>query len=406
MKTKMAEDTMVIAKYDYTAQDQQELNIKKNEKLLLLDDSKSWWLVQNTRSQSGFVPSNYVKKIKPSIFSSIKNTLGRKKNTEGRSLSSPSVTIKASHSDTSEQGSISSETQFCETTPAVVKYGYKPLQPDELGLVKGERIMVIEKSSDGWWKGKRSNGEIGWFPSNYVMEESEDPDMSTYAMPADSSMSDTSGLPVLDVVVTLYQFTRGNDNEELSFDKDERLEIIDRPANDPEWWKARNAQGEVGLVPRNYVQVVTNSHFENYNGSMPQSHSGSTVSGGHSSTASADGETYRKRHFNIAGPFASKDWFYGRVTRHDCDDMLNQYAGNGDFVIRESESNAGDYTVTLKAPNRNKHFRVASKDGNFCIGQQTFATLDELVDHYKRHPIYRHDSEKLYLVKAFIHPEC
>lgn len=62
----------VIAKYDYAAQGAQELDLRKNERYLLLDDSKHWWRVQNTRGQSGYVPSNYVKKEKPSLFDSIK----------------------------------------------------------------------------------------------------------------------------------------------------------------------------------------------------------------------------------------------------------------------------------------------------------------------------------------------
>lgn len=39
----------------------------------------------------------------------------------------------------------------------------------------------------------------------------------------------------------------------------------------------------------------------------------------------------------------------------------------------------------------------------FCIGQQLFDTLDDLVDHYTKHPIYRHGSEKLYLIRPFAH---
>ena len=38
-----------------------------------------------------------------------------------------------------------------------------------------------------------------------------------------------------------------------------RLEIIGKPTEDPEWWKARNERGVVGLVPRNYVQVIDDS---------------------------------------------------------------------------------------------------------------------------------------------------
>lgn len=58
----------VIAKYDYTAQGAQELDLKKNDRYLLLDDSKHWWRVQNSRGYSGYVPSNYVKREKPSLF--------------------------------------------------------------------------------------------------------------------------------------------------------------------------------------------------------------------------------------------------------------------------------------------------------------------------------------------------
>lgn len=39
----------VVAKYDYSAQGAQELDLRKNERYLLIDDSKHWWRVQNTR---------------------------------------------------------------------------------------------------------------------------------------------------------------------------------------------------------------------------------------------------------------------------------------------------------------------------------------------------------------------
>ena len=58
----------VFAKYDYTAQGNQELDMRRNERLVLIDDSKHWWRVQNSRMQTGYVPSNYVRKEKPSIF--------------------------------------------------------------------------------------------------------------------------------------------------------------------------------------------------------------------------------------------------------------------------------------------------------------------------------------------------
>lgn len=60
----------------------------------------------------------------------------------------------------------------------------------------------------------------------------------------------------------------------------------------------------------------------------------------------------------------------------------------------------GDYSVSLKAPGRNKHFRVHVEGALYCIGQRKFHTLDQLVDHYQRAPIYTNkQGEKLFLVR-------
>lgn len=80
---KMTDEVIVIAKFDYMAQQDQELDIKKNERLWLLDDSKSWWRVRNATNKTGFVPSNYVERKnsarKASIVKNLKDTLGKKK---------------------------------------------------------------------------------------------------------------------------------------------------------------------------------------------------------------------------------------------------------------------------------------------------------------------------------------
>ena len=106
---------------------------------------------------------------------------------------------------------------------AIVKYNYQAQQLDELSLVKGSRVMILEKSGDGWWRGQYGN-KIGWFPSNYTQEEIDDP--HTYCVAEN----------VLDIMVALYPFKAQNDTE-LSFAKGDRLEILDRPSSDPEWFK-------------------------------------------------------------------------------------------------------------------------------------------------------------------------
>lgn len=78
----MTEEVIVVAKWDYTAQQDQELDIRKNERLYLLDDSKTWWRVRNASNQTGYVPSNYVERKnslkKGSLVKNIKDTLGKR----------------------------------------------------------------------------------------------------------------------------------------------------------------------------------------------------------------------------------------------------------------------------------------------------------------------------------------
>ncbi len=344
---KMSEEVYVVAKYDYQAQDSQELDIRKNEKLLLLDDTKHWWKVQNTNHQSGFVPSNFVKKAKPSILTSLKNTLGRRKGSDTRLALGPSAHGAVKNGDSGDAGCFTDQT--CDANPRIAKYAYQAQQADEISLEKGERVMVLEKSSDGWWKGRKENNEMGWFPSNYV--DMEDPDQRTYANPPDSSGSlSTTMCHKVETVVTLYPYVSCN-SEELSFEKDETLEIVEKPPIDPDWWKARNQKGEVGLVPRNYVQTLsTDSGFQQ---TTPESQSNSSLSGqsqGASSRTPSGGTSggIIKTRLNLSGPFADKTWYYGNITRAECEHMLNTCARDGDFIIRDSESNVSTILLPIQ----------------------------------------------------------
>jgi len=77
----MTEEVIVVATITSLAQQEQELDIRKNEWLHLLDDSKTWWRVHNGANQTGYVPSNYVERKnslkKASLVKNIKDTLGR-----------------------------------------------------------------------------------------------------------------------------------------------------------------------------------------------------------------------------------------------------------------------------------------------------------------------------------------
>lgn len=59
--------------------------------------------------------------------------------------------------------------------------------------------------------------------------------------------------------------------------------------------------------------------------------------------------------------------------------------------------------MSMKAPDKIKHFRVLYEDGNFHIGRRSFRTFEELIEHYKRNAINFSDEagNKLFLVKPF-----
>ncbi|KAL3990152.1 SH3 domain family protein [Acanthocheilonema viteae] len=414
----MSDDVFVVVKYDYNAQEEGELTIKKNERLKLIDDTKNWWKVVNEEGVIGFVPSNYVRK--ESFVEKAKGTIkgfGKtrlKSKTADFNQASSSELIINRPALAAVSGNSSFENGFSRSvkvggvmSQAVAKYSYEPQREDELRLCKGDVVTVLEKSSDGWWKGK-CREQMGWFPSNYIDESPS----NTFSTPK-SNVEMGNGfnklhnghiiLPlqrVIEVVVALYSFEAQN-AEELSFYKGERLEIIDHPAHDPEWWKARNEKGCTGLVPTNYIEVVDSNPDPNANHFVS-----STSERRLKASSSNNGITPTIRNGSssrLTGPYANQPWYYGRLTRDETDALLNARGVDGDYLVRDSESNPGDYSISLKAAGRNKHFWVQVDVANksFKIGTRTFVTMDDLLKHYMASPIYTNDktSERLFLIK-------
>lgn len=149
--------------------------------------------------------------------------------------------------------------------------------------------------------------------------------------------------------VALYSFTSNND-QELSFEKGDRLEIVDRPASDPDWYKARNNQGQVGLVPRNYLQELNDYLATPYRSGSAGNGNGNSNNAASNGANSAGGDSMERRNEGNNKPsqssqpierpnLAGKSWYYGAITRSQCDTVLNGHGHDGDFLIRDSETN-------------------------------------------------------------------
>ena len=304
------ESPVVVAIYDYRAQDETELTISKNEKLVVLDDTQNWWKVKNQKQMAGYVPSNYVKRKdsekgdKKNIIEHLKNKMGGKGGKDKQSGAGGNIV-----NDTKVLGKSGSKIlSIC-----IAKFNYTALRDDELSLRKGDKILVTEKENDGWWRGEH-NGKSGWFPYNYVEAfENESAPPSEYALPSDVVFNGSSD-SIICKVRTLYPFN-SQSSEELSFEKDELLDIIEKPKDDPDWWKARTATGVIGLVPRNYVEEI--EVYQPDEGDSPSVDSQESLPGHN---------------------FANEDWFHGTISRVECEKLLRNYADNGEYLVRESES--------------------------------------------------------------------
>uniref|UniRef100_A0A914HMH7 Uncharacterized protein n=1 Tax=Globodera rostochiensis TaxID=31243 RepID=A0A914HMH7_GLORO len=372
-------DEYIVAKFDYQAQEEQELSLTKNERLKLLDDSKPWWKALNARGEIGFVPSNYLRK----------ESIGEKDKENLRSLSATN-----NHSNGQEK---------MVDSVAVVLFDYVPQRDDELSLRRGGRLRVLDKSSDGWWKGEEEGGlRRGWFPSNYVREEADNEE-ELPDTPEGTTATQRQQKPpnkILEIVLCLYSFEAQNP-QELSFTKHERLDILEHPVDDPEWWMARNQYGKTGLVPTNYIEVneqnPPRSAFDSPGGNVPMLAPSSSIS---PTPPSPQPSSYIGGD-QLAGPYARQPWYYGHITREQADTLLRTRGVEGDFLVRESESKPGDFSISLKDSAKNKHFWVQydATSTQFIIGNRRFESMEKLILNYMSSPIFSDGIVNLFLRK-------
>ncbi|XP_046869890.1 tyrosine-protein kinase Lck [Hypomesus transpacificus] len=155
----------------------------------------------------------------------------------------------------------------------------------------------------------------------------------------------TSPLPD-DLMIAIYSY-EPNHSEDLGFDKGERLRILNK--NDPEWYLAESLiTGQRGYIPHNFVASLNTMETE--------------------------------------------PWFFKNLTRNDAMRLLLA-PGNtqGSFLIRESETAKGSYSLSVRDLDHNqgetvKHYRIRNLDegGFYITAKISFSSLKELVQHHMR----------------------
>ncbi|XP_028133318.2 uncharacterized protein LOC114328625 isoform X1 [Diabrotica virgifera virgifera] len=200
-----AHEGQARAKYNFVAQTHLELSLAKGELVVITRKVDENWYEGKIGGRKGIFPANYVEVLidpqtpptsntkpvaSPAAHSLLlngsaggKESMGTHSYTPNISSSQlgPSYHAKPVHvlnngsigsSHTSRNAALNQalhiETQN-EPTPYRAMYKYKPQNEDELELLEGDTVYVLEKCDDGWYVGSSERtGAFGTFPGNYV----------------------------------------------------------------------------------------------------------------------------------------------------------------------------------------------------------------------------------------------
>lgn len=78
---------------------------------------------------------------------------------------------------------------------------------------------------------------------------------------------------------------------------------------------------------------------------------------------------------------------------------------DGSYLLRDSLSSPGEFTLSVRAKNSVKHFPVRWNGTEFSFGFGRFSTVQELIEHFESKPVIGGESGVLTLLK-FPYPRC
>ncbi|PKU31766.1 hypothetical protein llap_17930 [Limosa lapponica baueri] len=77
-------------------------------------------------------------------------------------------------------------------------------------------------------------------------------------------------------------------------------------------------------------------------------------------------------------------WYAGRISRQLAEERLLKCKHPGAFLIRDSESSPGEFSISVNYGQHVQHFKVLrEKNGKYFLWEEKFNSLNELVDFYR-----------------------
>ena len=104
-------------------------------------------------------------------------------------------------------------------------------------------------------------------------------------------------------------------------------------------------------------------------------------------------------------PFSDASWHFGRAPRKVCENLLKRHGSEGSFMLRTSESNPGNYSLSVMDSDAPRHYKVTPQPGGGYIltgcAETIFDDLGKLVEYYitaskgRSHPLDKNAIAKL-----------
>ncbi|NXA04208.1 GRAP protein, partial [Sapayoa aenigma] len=86
----------------------------------------------------------------------------------------------------------------------------------------------------------------------------------------------------------------------------------------------------------------------------------------------------------VAHVGAARRWYAGRISRHLAEKRLLGSNHQGAFLIRDSESTPGEFSISVNCGKHVQHFKVLrERNGKYFLWEEKFNSLNELVDFYR-----------------------
>jgi len=104
-------------------------------------------------------------------------------------------------------------------------------------------------------------------------------------------------------------------------------------------------------------------------------------------------------------PFSDASWHFGRAPRKVCENLLKRHGSEGSFILGTSESNPGNYSLSVMDSDAPRHYKVTPQPGGGYIltgcAETIFDDLGKLVEYYitaskgRSHPLDKNAIAKL-----------